>query len=448
MLARRAGGHTVLGERMSSRATHLLVVLAGLAVTPACGGPAQPGAASSSSAPDAGEGGAVAPPPTAFPAVTPSVPAVQSAGGTVLASPRIVPVFFPGETDAASITDAVTRYVASAEWAAATAQYGVGAATVAPAVSSTDTLPAGLTTPGLGYWIQRHLDGTHPEWGPVDEATTASSIYVVYPPFGTAVYAPQQDPAGAMAASLCGPHPWDPVAWHWQTTPAPGPYVPVAFAVIGRCTFDSASVQDRVTAATSHELVEAVTDPLFVTSPAYSSVDDAHAFWMELTGGGEIADLCAFDAANLIRPADVGYAVQRTWSNAAAAAGHDPCVPARGGAYFNVVGEAPDVFYDPTVGVAVNGVAIPPGQARTIALHLYSDAPTEAWKVKPVDPYAAAGEGEMVRMTLDADTGKNGDVLHLTIAPQFAGRDATALYQVDSTLNGVTQHWYGAIVVR
>jgi hypothetical protein len=434
---------------MSSRATHLLVVLAGLAVTPACGGPAQPASASPPSTPDAGEAGAPpTPPPPAYPAVTPSVPSVQSAGGTVLASPRVVPVFFPGETDAATITDAVTRYAASAEWSAATAQYGVGAASVAPAVSSTDALPAGLTTSALGYWLEQHLDGTHPEWGPVDEATTASSIYVLYPPVGATVYAPQQDPSGTMPASLCGPHPWDPVAWHWQTTPAPGPYVPVAFAIVGRCSFDSASVQDRVTAATSHELVESVTDPLFVTSPAYSGVDDAHAFWMELTGGGEIADLCAFDAASLVRPADVGYAVQRTWSNAAAAAGHDPCVPSHNGAYFNVAADAPDTFYDPYASVAVNGVAIARGQTRTIDLHLYSDAPTDAWHVKAVDPNAAAGGAELVRLTLDADTGKNGDVLHLTIAPQFQGYDTTALYEVDSTLNGVTQRWYGEIVVR
>jgi hypothetical protein len=375
---------------------------------------------------------------------------VQNGGGTVLASPRIVPVFFPGETDAATITDAVTRYAASSEWTAATAQYGVAAATVATPVMSADALPDGLKTPALGAWIEAHLDGTHPEWGPADQPTIASSIYLLYPPAGVTIYAPQSDPTFPFTPSLCGSHAWDPAGWHWQTTPAPGPNIPVIFAVVGRCTFDATSVslQDHVTAGTSHELVEAATDPLFLTSPAYARVDDAHAFWMELTGGGEVADLCAQDAADLVKPPDVGYVVQRTWSNAAAAAGHDPCVPARGVAYFSVSADAPDVFYDAFAGVAVGGVAIPPGKSRTIDLHLYSDAPTEAWKVAAVDPNAAAGGATLLTMTLDRDTGKNGDVLHLTIAPQFQGHDATALYEVDSTLGGVTQRWYGEIVVR
>jgi hypothetical protein len=447
---------------MSSRATHLLAAFffalpLPLAVTSACTEAVGPAASSSSgppappAPPDAGEAGAPsqsAPPP--YPATLPSAPQVKSSGGTVLTTPRIVPVLFPGETDAAAITDAIARYAASAEWALATAQYGVGPVAVAGAVQSVDPLPDGLTTPALGTWIEGRLDGTHPEWGPVDQSTIASSIYVLYPPAGTTLYAPQQDPADPMVTSLCGPHPWDPMAWHWQTTPAPGPYVAFAFAVVGRCSFDATPVMDRVTAATTHELVEAATDPLFVTSRAYASLDDEHAFWMELTGGGEIADLCAQDSADLVRPPDVGYAVQRTWSNAAAAAGHDPCVPSLGlgGAYFNVTADAPDVFYDPYVGVSVNGVAIPPGQSRTIDVHLYSDAPTGAWKVTAADPNAAAGGATLLRMTLDRDTGTNGDVLHLTISPQFQGRDATALYELDSTLGSTTQRWYGEIVVR
>ena len=436
---------------MVSRATHLLVLLAGLAVTPACSGPVQPASSSPPAGPpDTGEAGAPPQqqPPPSFPAAKPSMPQVLSAGGTVVATPRIVPVFFPGDDDAERITDAITRYAASAEWTAATAQYGVGTPVVADPVQSPDPLPAGLTTPLLGTWIEAHLDGTHPEWGPIDAATLASSIYVLYPPAGATVYAPQSDPLNPMQASLCGPHGWDPMAWHWQTVPAPGPYTPVAFAVVGHCSFDATPVEDRVTAATTHELVEAVTDPLFVTSPAYDAVDDAHAFWMELTGGGELADLCAQDAADLVTPVDVGYAVQRSWSNAAAAAGHDPCVPSPSGAYFNVTADAPDVFFDPYAGVAVNGVAIPPGGSRTIDVHLYSDVPTEAWKVQAVDPNAAAGGTTLLEMTLDRDAGKNGDVLHLTIAPRFAGHDVTALYEIDSTLAGVKQRWYGEIVVR
>ena len=438
----------------SLRAASGLVIVAGVAMTmQACGGG---GSAPSSSAvvggdDDAGptpDAGAPTPEAAAYPAVSPSLPSVQSAGGAILPAPRVVPVFFPGETQSAMFTDFLGKYLASREWRAATAEYGVGAATLADAVQSTDVPPQDLRSADLGMWLAAHLDGTHPGWGPTDDATIASSIYLLYPPAGTTVFAPEQDPSNPMSQSLCGPHAWDLEGWHWQTTPAPGPAPAIAFALVGACTDYGVSLADRMTATTAHELAEAVTDPLFVTSPAYSSVDDAHAFWMELTGGGEIGDLCAQDPADLVTPPDVGYAVQRIWSNAAAAAGHDPCVPSIAPTYFNVRADAPDAFYDPYADTTVQGVQIPSGQSRTIDVHLVADGPTAPWKVTAVDPNQAAGGRSLLKMTLDHDSGANSDVLHLTIEPLFQGKGVTALYEIDSTLQGRTQRWYGEIAVR
>jgi hypothetical protein len=435
------------------RAAHALLVVAGLVATQACTGSVS--TSSSTQLPpgytsDAGAttdaGSSSAPEATPYPAVAASVPQVQSAGGAVLASPRIVPVFFPGEADAVTLGGMITGYAASAEWAGATAQYGVGAATVAASVTSLEPFPSGLTTAGLGTWIVQHLDGTHPEWGPIDEATIGSSIYLLYPPAGVTLYAPGSGPSDPMVSTLCGPHTWDLPAWHWQTVPAPGPYVPVAFAVVGRCTSGGTPLLDRMTAATSHELVEAATDPDVQTSPAYAGVDDAHAFWMKLTGGGEVGDLC--DPLDIAHPADVGSAIQRTWSNSAAAAGHDPCVPTRGGVYFTVAADAPDAFLDPYVGKNVQGVAVPLGQSRTIDVHLVSDSATDPWQIAAVDPNAALGGAHLLKTSLDRATGSNGDVAHLTIEPLVSVRGATALYEIDSTQHGVTHRWYGEIVVR
>jgi hypothetical protein len=428
-----------------------LLVVAGFAMTAACTGGA-PGASSAESpTPVTGDddsGAAEASPPApeaaGYPAVAPSLPAVERVGGTVLATPRIVPVFFPGETQAAMLTDAIGKYVVSAEWRAATTQYGVGATSVAAAVQSTDALPEGLATTDVGAWIASHLDGTDPAWGPTDGATLAASIYVLYPPAGTTVYAPEQDPSDPSAATLCGNRPWDIPGWHWQTTPA-APASPIAFAVVGACSPGGVTLADGMTSTTTHELAEAATDPFYVTSSAYAGVDEAHAFWEELTGGGEIGDLCEQD---LVTPADVGYAVQRLWSNEAASAGHDPCIPAVASAYFNVAADAPDAFFDPYAAATVNGVAIPAGKSRTIDVHLISDGPTDAWQVKAVDPNQAAGGVELLKMSLDQDTGSNGDVLHLTIQPLFDTADETALYEIDSKLHGVTQRWYGEIVVQ
>ncbi len=448
---------------MVPRVTCATLVLAGLALAgPACTSSVGPTSSASSgsegnavAAPDAGSSTAEPQPEAApFPAVAPSAPAVQNAGGTLLSSPRIVPVFFAGETRADALDDAISKYVASSAWTASTREYGVGAATVAAAVHVTEALPTQMTTPDLGSWIAMHLDGSHPEWGPSDDATIATSVYVLYPPPSTRLLAPQEDASDPMAASLCDSL-YDLTGWHWQTTPAPGPAPPIAFAVVGACSSDATvSVLGAMTATTSHELVEATTDPRFLTAPAYASVDDAHAFWMEVTGGGELADLCNLDASDFVTPLDVGYLVQRTWSNAAAAAGHDPCVPAPAVPYFGVDADAPDVFHDPFAEADVHGVAIPEGQSRTIDVHLFSDAPTGDWLVTALDPQAQAGGPPMLAFSLDRATGNNGDVLRLTITPLAGGRGTTALYELDSTstagaVSGSGVHrFFGEIVVR
>jgi len=384
--------------------------------------------------------------PAAYPAVAPDAPSVVSAGGAVLAAPRIVPVFFPGETDEATFIDLITRYVASPVWTAAVSEYGVGAATVAPAVHVTDALPASLTSGQLGAWIAAHLDGSHPDWGSNDDAVIASSVYLLYPPSGVTLYAPGEDPTDPSAVTLCS-RTWDLFGWHWQTTPAPGPAPAIAYGVVGRCAAGGTPLLEGMTATTTHELVEAVTDPLFVTAPAWSSVDASHLIWMELTGGGELGDLCAFDSADLVTPPGLGHVVQRTWSNAAAAAGHDPCVPAVAPAYVNAVADAPDEFYDPYAGTRVHGLAIPHGQSRTVDVHLFSDVPTAPWRVTAVDPLASGGQEPLLDFSLDRATGSNGDVLHLTIRPRSLQPNLTALYEIDSTLDGVTQRWFGEIVV-
>jgi hypothetical protein len=71
--------------------------------------------------------------------------------------------------------------------------------------------------------------------------------------------------------------------------------------------------QTEITAA--HELAEAVTDPYPYSLPAYQ-LNGVFTF------AGELGDLCQGrnDRAG-------GFAYQRIWSNRAAAAGGDPCVP-------------------------------------------------------------------------------------------------------------------------
>ncbi len=82
----------------------------------------------------------------------------------------------------------------------------------------------------------------------------------------------------------------------------------------------------NVTTTISHELAESATDPFPNTSPAFAATDDADFVWTFETGG-EIADMCEYNTDSNYTPPGSTYMVQRSWSNAAATAGTNPCVP-------------------------------------------------------------------------------------------------------------------------
>jgi len=187
-------------------------------------------------------------------AVAPSMPAVENAGGTVLSAPRIVPVFFPGETQAAMLTDAIGKYVVSAEWRAATAQYGVGGTTAADPVLSTDALPSSITTGDLGTWLAGHLDGTHPGWGPTDEGTLASSIFVLYPPRAspsTPRGGPFRSHGRHPLRSACLGHRGLALADDARPILAARLQPPIAYALVGACSYDGVALADRMTSTTT-----------------------------------------------------------------------------------------------------------------------------------------------------------------------------------------------------
>src|SRR6185437_13055959 len=111
----------------------------------------------------------------------------------------------------------------------------------------------------------------------------------------------------------------------------------VIYAIVPRCPpppVQGVTDADQMTAEASHELVEAATDPLPSSKPAYVTVDAPSHAW-ELLGGGEIGDLCAGFGDVFYKPTGFDNLVQRVWSNAAAAAGHDPCQPNGATPYFN-----------------------------------------------------------------------------------------------------------------
>jgi hypothetical protein len=185
---------------------------------------------------------------------------------------------------------------------------------------------------------------------------------------------------------------------------------------------------DAFFAAATHEIAEAMTDPYpgaVLLPKAYDGVDADHYPW-EVALNNENGDLCQLDPGSFVRFPDFPFTVQRTWSNAAAAAGHDPCAPALPEQpYFNA---APVLAEIVTVnGHTTTGVKLGVGESKTIDVQLFSDAPTDPWVVDAVDmvsapfspvlaPSFSAGAPTLKLEWVGPNTGNNGDTLHLKIA--------------------------------
>ena len=118
-------------------------------------------------------------------------------------------------------------------------------------------------------------------------ARNANALYFVFLPPGTTV----RLGGGASCTDFCGYHDAGNDNLYYAVMPYPG---------CPGCEGGMATL-DALTSTASHELCEAITDPL----PGQGWYDDAH---------GEIADICAWRTKTLS-----GYVVQLEWSNAAEA---------------------------------------------------------------------------------------------------------------------------------
>ena len=253
-------------------------------------------------------------PSNVFPAPHATAPIVESYSSSpiVLASPRVQPVVFAGDAEQTKITSFTHAFSGSEYWNGATAEYGVGdiAASdpiVVPATDTAFTTVTTITDAQIQSFLAAHLDGTHADWGSPD----ANTIYTVFYPVDVTI---TLDPFGQSCQGFGGYHSFTTVG----TTQIP-------YAVIPRCTELGTlqGVDDVMTGASSHELIEAATDPF---STGYDSADEDY-FYYDLQPLSEIGDMCAFESDAFYQPAELGFSVQRVWSNALAAKGGSPCAP-------------------------------------------------------------------------------------------------------------------------
>jgi hypothetical protein len=336
-------------------------------------------------------------PPPGYPAPHAPLPLVVSEGGRVLANPEMTSVTFGGDKLAADL-DAMLAGLGQSVWWSALSQYGVGAPSTRPPVHAIEVLPARLDDSEIQTWLDGKLDGKHPEYGVPGQG----SLFVLYYPASTRIT--------VQGATSCQQF----AGYHNSFIGSLGQSV--AYAVIARCgPLPGLTQLQTLTVDATHEVAEAATDPEPGDRPAFYPTDPASLGWMQVVGGGEVGDLCAYDSGWTVQPRDLPYTVQRIWSDEAVKAGHDPCAPADGGlVYFNASPVLPDM-----IAVQVDqgrrqapGLKLARGVPRTIEVDLWSDGPAGPWTVGAVPGLLTDGT---ISFQWDSRSGKNGDKLHLTV---------------------------------
>lgn len=356
---------------------------------------------------------------------------VGGAGGTgIIAAPKVIAITYANDPLRADYEAFFTQYAASAAWTAQAAEYGIGALTVgAPGELAANT-PASLNENQLiANVLKPNLTGANPAWGQPD----ANTLYEISIPQALAY----DDGTGSKCCQ-------DYYGYHYDTKIN---NVDIPFAINCACA-DSLTALQNLTETANHETVEAASDPL---GTGFAQADDDHAAWTYTTDG-EVADLCEYaDTASMLMPAGMTYAIQRSWSNAEARAGHDPCVPGAAADYYQTI---PDAFDTGTVSIfgsnsTTHLTKIAKGATGTIMMHVYANgADTGPFKVtlddwnasfgqpalltfvQPTGTYMA-GETVTAQVTVvntDSQLGNAAEAYQITTKPMTGGGPATYFY--------------------
>ena len=400
--------------------------------TPALDAATPPPAVDAAPPPDYGK------PSTTYPAFTPSLGQLQNSGGYVMKNPVIVAVTWDTDTSQASFDTFADTVGGTQYWNAASAEYGVKAATSGAAnhVHISTAPPATLADADIQALVTANA-GKTAGW----PAPTQDTIYAFFLSPGTSLLI-QAGPGGGAAQDACKQGVG---GYHDQVTAGT---VTTSYAVVPSCTFGGQNTAaQQSTMSMSHELLEAVTDPQPQNGGYQGFADDSFAFEYFQELQSENGDACEFFRNSFFEnkettPAPFDFWVQRTWSNAAGAAGHDPCVPAAAAPYFNVtpldltqVGlTLPGIL---TGGAAQNkktkGVQIAAGKSATFPIGFYSDADTGGpWtiSVAPGNPILSASAGgsqidkynaSSLTATVDKTSGQNGEKAYVTVSVKTGG---------------------------
>jgi hypothetical protein len=230
-----------------------------------------------------------------------------------------------------------------------------------------------------------------------------ASAELLLPPIIYMVFFPMTTTVTVEGEALCQ---YSGGGYHYQIAQALNGQT-FAYAVVSACPGQGAA-EEVLQFAASHEFIEAATDPV-ISAPAWS-LNDPSSPWAIF--GGEVADMCAF-----IEPqwSEGAYdQLTRVYSNVAAKAGGDPCVP-EPVPYFATDVE-PETF-----------VQLTPGETATFDVTGWSTTPVGDWSIS-AEPYVSSPAGLQPNLVLGSSTLNNGQRTTLTVTmPAGTPSDSYAL---------------------
>jgi hypothetical protein len=265
---------------------------------------------------------------------------VPSKSGIVLANPELVTITWDNYPYRAQ-ADAYGDWIVNSDWLTAVGEeYGVHHGTNRN-VHIAGASPKGLSDLGLQQLLAGWQgNGTIPSPGP-------NTLYMVW--LRDADTHVGDNYGGGSCTSFEGYH-----------SEALMPHFVYAI-VVGCGPVAQYSELEDSEATASHELIEAATDPYFITAPAYI-LSGVFAYF------GEIGDLCQ---GRTDHEGDFSY--QRIWSNQAAHAGGDPCVP-------------------PNPNEPYFRVEITPQQVTSLVISQVTELTFTAWSTAPIGRLQVAVE--------------------------------------------------------
>jgi hypothetical protein len=292
---------------------------------------------------------------------------VRGQGG-VFQNPRIVHIIAQNDMLASALTSFTEQMSDGSWWAAAGAEYGVGNA------ESLHIIGPDIISNLTRTQMEAYIEGVVQQIP--DVAPNGSTVYMLYLPDGIV----------ALEDSFYPPKPNN-YCHFYNGYHLPFRHGPDNWAFAQRCTL-LGSVREQLDALTetaTHEIMESATDPIagFALPTTSTSTPWVDTVWSQYYGGVvENADLCDFSET---RVGDFLY--QRIFSNNAARAGGDPCVPA-----------VPDTYF--STAAAKGWYAVAPGATVEVPITGWSTGPMTDWVVEAALTGGYAG----FTMTLTSST--------------------------------------------